>query len=276
MHDFDQGLQARSEIHSLLAEHDVTPSKAYGQNFLADPNIVQKIVRVADVGPGSRVVEIGPGTGALTVALAGAAERVVAFEIDRGLETILLDTVGDRDNVDVRFGDATAIRMSKALDGTGWVLVANLPYNVGTGIVLDVLQFDANVTRLVAMVQLEVAERLVAGPGSKTYGIPSVVTALYGEASIAFRVPPQVFEPAPSVESAVVRIDRIQSDPAAGHAVEMATIAFGQRRKMLRKSLSGVLSVDQIEAAGVDPTARPEQLEPTAFLALAAQGSAMR
>jgi len=266
----DYGLQARSEIRRLLTDHDVRPNKSYGQNFLADPNIVERIVKVAGVDESSSVVEIGPGTGALTVELARRAGRVVAYEIDRTLEGVLDEAVGSLDNVEVRFADAAKTRFSQALGAGEWVMVANLPYNVGTGIVLDVLQYDANIARLVTMVQKEVGHRLTASSGSKIYGIPSVVVGLHGIASIAFSVPPQVFEPAPNVDSVVVTIDRKPASAASERAIEIATVAFGQRRKTLRRSLSGVIDDDSVfAAAGVDPQDRPERLEPEAFVALA-------
>lgn len=266
----DHGLQARSEIRRLLTDHDVQPRKGFGQNFLADPNIVERIVRVAGIDDGSDVVEIGPGTGAMTVELARHGGRVVAYEVDHALEPVLAEALSGADNVELRFADATRLRLSNALAGQGWILVANLPYNVGTGIVLDVLQHDLNVTRLVTMVQKEVAERLVAAPGSKTYGIPSVVVGLHARASIAFTVPPQVFEPQPRVDSAVVVIDRLPAGDNVDLAIELATAAFGQRRKTLRNSLSSVITDDSLFAvAGIDPSDRPERLAPRDFLSLA-------
>ncbi|MCB1247066.1 MAG: 16S rRNA (adenine(1518)-N(6)/adenine(1519)-N(6))-dimethyltransferase RsmA [Acidimicrobiia bacterium] len=266
----DNGFQARSGIRQLLVDHDVRPRKAFGQNFLADPNIVRRIVSVAGLDARSDVVEIGPGTGALTVGLAAVAARVVAYEVDRSLEPVLTEALASVHNVEVRFADARRVRLSKALDAGPWTLVANLPYNVGTGIVLDVLQHDTNITRLVTMVQREVAERLVAGPGTKTYGIPSVVVGLHGEATIAFSVPPQVFEPPPNVDSAVVVIDRVDAPPLANTAIDLAPAAFGQRRKTLRRSLAGVVDDEGFDRAGIDPTDRPERLEPGAFVRLAA------
>lgn len=266
----DFGLQARSDIRELLAEHDHRPQKSFGQNFLADPNIVDRIVRTAGVDETTNVVEIGAGTGALTTALARKAGRVVAYEVDHSLEPILRSTVDHHANVELRFADASRLRFDRALPTGVWTMVANLPYNVGTGIVLDALQHGPMVTRLVVMIQKEVADRLVSGPGSKVYGIPSVIVGLHGDAHTAFTVPPQVFEPAPNVDSAVVVIDRRQADPLAPRAIDIATTAFGQRRKMLRKSLANeLLGVDVLERAGIDPTVRPEDLAPQAFVAIA-------
>ena len=265
-----EGPQGRRAIEALLVEHGHRPNRRYGQNFLTDPNIVRRIVEIAEVG-GRNVVEVGAGTGTLTRALAADAHLVVAYEIDAGLIPILTEALADVRNVDVRLEDVTRIDLAR-LHGTGtWILVGNLPYNVGTGIVLDTLTGVPTVDRLVVTVQFEVAERLVAGPGTKVYGIPSVITALHGTASIAMSVPPQVFEPRPRVESAVVLIDRIEPPPRAERAIAIATAAFGQRRKMLRKSLAEVLEdpVATLEAAGIDPRDRPEDLDPHAYVAIA-------
>lgn len=264
------GPQGRGEIEALLATHGHRPKKQYGQNFLTDPNIVRRIIDVADV-EGRNVVEIGAGTGTVTRALAAAAHHVVTYEIDHGLVPILTDALAEIPNVDVRFDDVTEIDLTGELGSGPWVMVANLPYNVGTGIVLDTLRHIPNVDRLVVMVQREVAERLVAEPGSRTYGIPSVVVGLHSDARIALAVPPQVFQPQPRVDSAVVLIERRDAPERAERAIEIATAAFGQRRKMLRRSLADVFAdpVAVLEVAGVDPTARPEQLDPVTFVAIA-------
>lgn len=266
----DFGLQARSDIRQLLAEHDHRPQKSFGQNFLADPNVVDRIVRTAGVDTSTNVLEIGAGTGALTTALAREANQVIAYEVDHALEPILTATLAGHDNIELRFADASRLRFARALPTGTWTMVANLPYNVGTGIVLDAVQHAPMVERMVVMVQKEVADRFCAGSGSKTYGIPSVIIGLHGAVHTAFTVPAQVFEPAPSVESAVVVINRSEADRFAPRAIEIATVAFGQRRKMLRKSLAGELSsVSVLERAGIDPTERPEALDPTDFLAIA-------
>lgn len=266
----DFGLQARADIRELLAEHDLRPQKSYGQNFLADPNVVDRIVRTAGVDSSTNVLEIGAGTGALTTALAREAKHVVAYEVDHSLEPLLTSTLSHHENVELRFADASRLRFDRALPSGRWTMVANLPYNVGTGIVLDALQEAPMITRLVVMIQKEVADRLTAGPGSKVYGIPSVIVGLHGTSHIAFTVPPQVFEPAPNVESAVVVIDRVSTDACAPRAIEIATSAFGQRRKMLRKSLAHESNLPEALAlAGIDPTDRPEDLAPGSYLDIA-------
>ena len=268
--DLVHGPQGRAEIRQLLASHGHRPNKVYGQNFLTDPNLVRRIVDVANV-TGRDVVEIGAGTGTLTLALADVARRVVAYEVDFGLVPVLTETLGSVSNVDVRFADALDVDLGSDLAAGSWVLVANLPYNVGTGIILDALRSTPRIERIVVTVQSEVAQRLTAEPGSKIYGLPSVVVALHATASIAFTVPPHVFEPQPKVDSSVVVIDRIEPPPHAERAISIAATAFGQRRKMLRRSLAS-LFVDPataIASAGIDPTSRAEQLSAMDYVALA-------
>lgn len=262
--------QTRSEIATLLERHGLAPVHRLGQHFLADPNITRKIVAIAGLGPGDRVVEVGAGTGTLTRAMADVGAHVVAYEIDRGLRPVLEEVTAGLD-VDLRFEDVTAVDFESALDGEGWAMVANLPYNIGTPVVLDALRRAPSIDRFVVMVQREVADRFTAGVGEDAYGLPSVVAGLLTEASFAFRVPPQVFYPAPEVESAVVVMERKEAPDKAGRAIELARAGFGQRRKMLRKSLSKVLDdpVATIEAAGIKPTLRAEDLSPDDYLKLA-------
>ncbi len=265
------GAQGRREVRELLSRHGHRPNKALGQHFLVDPNVVDRIVRTAAVGPGDRVVEVGAGTGTLTRALAATGATVVAFEIDRHLEPVLREALSGV-AVDLRFAEATAATLASALGEGPWVMVANLPYNVGTPLLLDVLRDVPAVSRFVVMVQREVADRLAAGPGSRTYGLPSVVAGLRARVSAAFGVSREVFVPPPDVDSAVVVLDRVEPPPHVGRAETLAAAAFGQRRKMLRRSLATVLpdAVALLEAAGIDPAARPEMLTPEDFVRLAA------
>lgn len=263
--------QARSEVRDLLARHSIRPTKARGQHFLVDPNITRKIVATAELAAGESVVEVGAGTGTLTSTLAEAGHRVVAYEIDRGLEPLLTEVLAGLD-VDLRFADAARVDWGSDLDQGTWVMVANLPYNVGTSIVLDALRGAPDIVRFVVMVQLEVAQRFVAAPGTDAYGLPSVVVGLHGSARLEFTVPPQVFLPPPNVGSAVVRIDRHDAPDGSERAIALAAAGFGQRRKMLRRSLAALLDDpgSVIESAGLDPTARAEDLDPGSWLALAA------
>ena len=263
----------RRQLSALLADHGLAPSQALGQNFVADPNTVRRIARLAEVGPGDHVLEVGAGLGSLTLALADTGAHVTALEVDRDLLPLLAEQVAGRD-VAVVAADATAVDWPEVLAGADrWVVVANLPYNVGTSIVLDLLDQAPTVERLVVMVQREVADRLAAGPGSRTYGIPSVKVAYHATAEVVGKVPPTVFLPPPKVGSALVRIVRrptpaVDADPDL--LFELVRTAFGQRRKMLRRSLADRVSPAAFAAAGVDPQDRPEALGIQAWGRLAA------
>lgn len=246
-----------------MQRHGLDASRALGQNFVVDPNTVRRIARLAAVGPGDRVVEIGPGLGSLTLALVETGASVIAIEVDRfvlpALEEVLTGTA-----VKVLHEDARALDWDEVLDGEQrCVLVANLPYNIATGLVLDLLRDVPRIERMLVMVQAEVAERLTAPAGSRTYGIPSVKLAMWASARIVGRVGPEVFHPRPRVESALVEIRRLD-EPAVtadpGRFVQVVEKAFNQRRKMLRRSLAGVVEPAAFDAAGLDASSRPEQL----------------
>lgn len=258
--------QSPSTITGLLSKHGLAPRKRLGQHFLADGNVIDKMVRTAGVGPADQVVEVGAGTGALTLALARTGAHVVAYEIDRGLEPLLREVMGEQANAEVRFEDAMQA-LPEALDGGPWQLVANLPYNVGTPLVLKLLRTAPQINRFTVMVQSEVADRLVASHGSKLYGVPSVVVRLTSEIHRAFTVPPQVFIPIPNVSSTVVLIERRPGIDAeeVNRAIEVAATAFRHRRKMLRATFD----TGALERAGISPTARPEDLPPERFLEIA-------
>ncbi len=259
----------RAEVQRLLAEAGLRPSRALGQNFVADPNTVRRVARAAGVGPGDRVVEIGAGLGSLTLALAERGASVLAVEIDRRLIPMLRRQV-ETHGVEVREGDALHVDWDALLgppdSGPPWVLVANLPYNIATPLIAELLDDVPAIGRMLVMVQKEVGERLAAAPGDPAYGAVSVKVAYWAAARIVGRVPPTVFVPRPRVESVLVRIDRRPCpavDPAivsAGALFTLVRRGFGQRRKMLRRSLAGVASPDAFECAGVDPAARAEDL----------------
>jgi 16S rRNA (adenine1518-N6/adenine1519-N6)-dimethyltransferase len=195
----------------------------------------------------------------------------VAYEIDTGLVEILREGVGDHPNVEIREDDVAKMDLSADLGEGPWTMVSNLPYNVGTGIVLDALRGAPAIVRFVVMVQQEVADRLLAAPGTRTYGVPSVIVGLHARGRMAFRVSASVFVPPPKVDSAVVELDRIPAPTDAEAAIELAAAAFGQRRKMLRRSLAGVLADPEgaLQAAGIDPTSRAEVLSVDDYVALA-------
>ena len=262
--------QTRSEIARLLETHGLAPIHRLGQHFLADANITRKIVALAEVGPGSQVVEVGAGTGTLTRAIAATGATVLAYEIDEGLRPVLEEVTAGLD-VELRFGDASKMDLAEEFSEGSWAMVANLPYNVGTPLVMDAIREAPAIERFVVMVQREVAERFAATPGSKDYGLPSVVAGIYTTASVAFRVPPQVFYPPPRVESAVVVMVRKPVTDDAEGAVTLARAGFGQRRKMLRRSLASEYDdpVGLLERAKLEPTARAEDLSPEDYLRLA-------
>ncbi len=265
----------RRQVRDLLVGHGLAPSRALGQNFVADPNTVRRIARLAEVGPGDRVVEIGPGLGSLTLALAETGAAVTAVELDRHLLPVLREVV-EPAGVRVVAGDARRLDWDAVLGPGPWVLVANLPYNLATTLVLDVLADVPAIERMLVMVQREVGERLAARPGGRAYGIPSVKLAYWAEAEVVGRVPPTVFVPEPRVESALVRIRR-RPPPAEAAAVDRERLfgvveaGFGQRRKMLRRSLAGLVDAEAFARAGVRPEARAEELDLAAWSRLAAR-----
>jgi 16S rRNA (adenine1518-N6/adenine1519-N6)-dimethyltransferase len=256
-----------ADVRRLLAEHGLAPSRARGQNFVVDPNTVRRIARLAEVGPGDRVVEIGAGLGSLTLALAETGASVTAIEVDGGLVPVLREVV-EPAGVTVVEGDALRLDWSALLGDEaagGWILVANLPYNVATPLIADLLDGVPAIGRMLVMVQREVGERLAAGPGDEAYGAVSVKVAYWAVARMVGRVPPTVFHPVPNVESALVRIDR-RPAPAVGLEVDrdwlfrLVAAGFGQRRKMLRRSLASLVEPAAFAAAGVRPEARAEEL----------------
>ncbi|HEX2196750.1 MAG TPA: 16S rRNA (adenine(1518)-N(6)/adenine(1519)-N(6))-dimethyltransferase RsmA [Actinomycetota bacterium] len=260
-------------LRELLDRHGVRPSKSLGQNFVVDPNTIRKVVSVSGVGPADRVLEIGAGAGSLTLGLAEAAAHVTAVEFDRALHPVLAETLAGLSNVDVVHADATKLDWSAADED---VLVANLPYNVATSLVLDALAGGPSLGTMTVMTQREAGERLAAAPGSKAYGHVSVVVAFYATATIAAPVSRKVFYPEPNVDSVLVRLVRREPPRRdAGRVFSLTRAAFSQRRKTLRSSLSGVAGperlADALRAAGIAPTARPEELGIEEWLALEGQ-----
>ena len=275
-------LLSGADIRALLERAGARPRRSLGQNFVTDPNTVRRIARLADIGPGDRVVEIGAGLGSLTLALAETGAEVLAVETDQRLVPILQEaTSGVADRVTVAHADVRRMNWQRLLSGTGWHLVANLPYNIATSLVLTVLDEVPAVARLLVMCQREAAERLAADPGSGAYGAVSVRVALHADAELAGAVPATVFYPRPEVESALVRITR--RCPATvpdlrAEVSRLVTAAFAHRRQMLRRTLRGVLdNADAtLKAAGIDPTDRPERLGLAAWMRLAEASLATR
>jgi len=253
----------RRDVIDLLDRHGVRPSRALGQNFVVDPNTVRRIVRLALLEPSIPVVEIGPGLGSLTLALTDEGHPVTAVELDRHLLPALAEVTEGRP-VTVVHADAMRLDWETTLAASPrWALVANLPYNVGTSLILELLERVPRIDPMLVMVQSEVGDRLAAAPGTEAYGIPSVKLAYRATARVVGRVPPTVFLPRPRVESALVRITRLPVPAVGADPVLLFSLvdrAFGQRRKMLRRSLADVVPPDAFERAGIDASERPERL----------------
>lgn len=265
------------EIRDLARRHGFSPSKALGQNFVVDQNTIRRIVRLAEIAPTDRVVEIGAGVGTLTLALAGAAASVIAVEIDRKLVPALEEVLGGAGNVELVVADALQVDYRSLLKGDEARLVANLPYNIATPLVAKLLEEVREIADLVIMVQREVAERFVAPPGSRTYGGISVLIAYHCDARLLGKIPSSVFWPVPKVESLLVRLTRRPPPVEVGFSELKPVVraAFGQRRKTLRNSLAAGLElhVSKVEAAirgaGLDPDVRAETLTLEEFAKLA-------
>ena len=273
---------SRNEVRDLLDRYQLGPSRALGQNFLCDQGMVDKIVRLSGVDADSAVLEIGPGLGSLTDGLCRTGAEVVAVEIDRYLIPALRERVGHHEEsgrLTIINRDVRELDWDSVLGDRSWSVVANLPYNIATPLILDLMVEQPQLTRWLVMVQREAGERLVATPGSKIYGIPSVLLAFWAEARVVGSVPAELFFPRPNVESVLVEIRRHQSDDPSvaddglaeySEVAELVRTGFNQRRKMLRKSLAGLVDAGQFEAAGIDGTRRPEELSLAEWRQLAA------
>jgi 16S rRNA (adenine1518-N6/adenine1519-N6)-dimethyltransferase len=255
------------DITELLAQHGLAPRRAFGQNFVSDPNTVRRIARMANVGPNDHVVEIGAGLGSLTLALAETGARITAIEIDHGIAPVLRDVVKDLPNVSVVVGDALELDWNEIIPpGSKAVVVANLPYNVATPLVADLLDAIPQISRFVVMVQKEVALRLASSVGSSDYGAISVKVAYWATARVLGDVPPSVFIPRPKVTSSIIEITRRETPAVGPHIApqqlfKVIRTGFGQRRKMLRRSLAAIATPENFALAGVSPEARPEELD---------------
>lgn len=271
------GLLGPAEIRDLADALDLQPTKKLGQNFVVDGNTVRKIVRAGKVEAGDHVVEVGPGLGSLTLGLLEVGARVTAIEIDKRLAEQLPITVeAMQPGAPLEVIAADALRVD-GVAGEPTRLVANLPYNVSVPVLLHLLQVVPSLRSALVMVQAEVGHRLAAGPGSRVYGSPSVKAAWYGEWSLAGTISRQVFWPVPNVDSVLVGFragERPGTDEERAATFALVDGAFGQRRKMLRQSLADALGSSaaasaRLEAAGVDPTLRGEQLTVADFLRVA-------
>jgi 16S rRNA (adenine1518-N6/adenine1519-N6)-dimethyltransferase len=272
-------LLGAGEIRSLAAELDFRPTKKLGQNFVIDPNTIRKIVAAANLSTTDKVVEIGPGLGSLTLGLLEKVDQLIAIEFDQKLASKLTSTLQQKaPNKSCQILHADAMNVTQ-LDFEPDALVANLPYNISVPVILHFLESFPSISKVLVLVQAEVAARLVAGPGSKTYGSPSAKLAWYGRATSAGVVSRSIFWPVPNVDSALVYFKkRSTALPTALRAEVFRVIdgAFAQRRKTLRQALSAWAgSPDQAEQilvrAAVSPQARGEDLSIDDFIEVAKQ-----
>jgi 16S rRNA (adenine1518-N6/adenine1519-N6)-dimethyltransferase len=268
------GLEALPPLREALAEHGLMARKAFGQHFLLDLNITRKIARLAGFAPGERVIEVGPGPGGLTRALLEAGARVTAIEKDPRFRPLLEDLAeaAAPGALSLVFADALGADEAALLDGEPCQVVSNLPYNVGTALLVKWLTGPWTPLAMTLMFQKEVAQRIVAPAGGSAYGRLAVIAQATCETQVVMEVPARAFTPPPKVESAVVRlIPRAERPPPLrlDALQKLTAAAFGQRRKMLRASLKALGGEPLIEAAGLDPQARAETVDIEGFLRLA-------
>ncbi len=264
----------KSHIRQVLESRGIHPSKSLGQNFLVDPNVARRIVKISGIQDGDRVLEIGAGLGSLTVELAGAGAKVVAVEFDRNLIDILREhTYGQE--VQIVHGDAMKMDFKELLEdfdpaGKSWTMVSNLPYNIATPLVISMLTQVPRIKKMVIMVQKEVAQRFIAKPNTKEYGASTLKIAYFANCKLEASFSPNIFLPVPNIESALVTMERNELLPTLDYKTfsDMVNAGFANRRKMLRTTLSQMLSPFEIESAGVDPSLRGEALNLEHFMAL--------
>lgn len=261
----------RLGVMRLLEAHGLRPDTDLGQHFLLDENLVDLAVRRAEVGPDDVALEIGPGLGVLTVALARSARQIHAIELDRRVAPVLAEVLADAPNVTVHWGDAMRADL-EALDPAPTVVVANLPYNIATPFMVESTWRLPRVTRWCVMTQAEVADRWLAAPGGRLYGAPTVLLGLAARPTFRRAVGREVFVPRPRVDSALVAFERIAPGPPE-EVRALVRAAFAARRKTVANTL-GAAGHDKgevraaLSAMGRDPAARPEALTPSDYLAL--------
>ena len=256
----------KSDLKNIMEKHDLKPSKSLGQNFVVDPNTILKIIRAANIEKHQQILEIGPGLGSLTSQLS-TTSKVVAIELDRYLIPALeevLNHFGERENVEIIHQDAMKIDWKEFFSHRQgiWKMVANLPYNIATPLIVTLLENAPEIQSIFVMVQLEVGERFAASPKSKAYGIPSVKAQYWAETKVLGKVSPNVFLPIPKVDSAILQIIRKPSPPEVNYTnfSRLIQTAFQHRRKMIRKSLSTLIPISNFTIAEISPQSRPEEL----------------
>lgn len=256
-------------VAAILRAHGLSPKKGLGQNFLADPSALDRIVQAAEITPGDSVLEVGPGLGSLTRYLAAVARRVVAVELDGSLLAPLEQVLAGAPNVEIIRGDILDLDPAELIDEPGFLVVANIPYYITSNLIRHLLEARLKPRRLVLTVQREVAGRITAGPGDMSLLALSV--QVYGKPAVAARIPAGAFYPAPKVDSSVVRVDLYPEPLIPAGALDaffrLAKAGFGQKRKTLRNALAAGLSwpgqraADLLQAAGIDPMRRAETLD---------------
>jgi 16S rRNA (adenine1518-N6/adenine1519-N6)-dimethyltransferase len=254
-----------------MNEH--SPRKRFGQHFLHDSRIIERIIRALTPQPDEAIVEIGPGQGALTFPLLARVGRLIAIEIDRDLIPWLRERAGAFGRLEIVEADALTVDLTELAARRTLRLVGNLPYNISTPLLFHVLEHAAVVRDMHFMLQKEVVDRMAAGPGSKVYGRLSVMLQARCEVEPLFDVPPGAFRPPPKVDSAVVRLVPLTREKIAVRAPDaldrVVRAAFAQRRKTLHNALKGVADDAQLQAAGIDPGARAEDVGVAEYIALA-------
>ena len=278
--DKNKMLSNPQETIKVIQENGFTFHKKYGQNFLIDSHVIDKIISVADLDKNSRVLEIGPGIGTLTQYLAEAAGEVVAVEIDDKLIPILSKTLAEYDNVRVIHGDILKQDTEQIFGGKPFKIVANLPYYITTPIIMSLLESGVPAQSITVMIQKEVAERMQSAPGSKNYGALSLAVQYYAEPYLAANVPPNCFMPRPNVGSAVINLKRLETPPVSvkdpSQMFKLIRGAFNQRRKTLANAVANFDGVaysredveKALEAMGLDTRVRGEALTLEQFAAL--------
>lgn len=275
----DKRLYSPSHVKEVLARHGFKFSKALGQNFLIDGNIVRKIVSESNITKDDYVLEIGPGMGTLTEELALNAKKVIAVELDRSLLPILDETLGKYDNVEIIYGDILDIDIEKLIEekceGQSIKVVANLPYYVTTPIIAKLIEEDLNLESITVMVQKEVADRMATGPGSKVYGSLSVFVNFYCDPEIVVKVPKTVFMPQPKIDSSVIKLKLKKDLPDIDKDkfFKVVKAGFSKRRKTILNALSSYgfnMEKDDIrqalESIDISPTERAENLSIEEFI----------
>jgi len=266
-------LETLPPLREALAEHGLMAKKSFGQHFLLDLNITRKIARLAAFAPGDRVIEVGPGPGGLTRALLEAGARVVAVEKDARFQPLLQDLADAADGaLEIVMADALAADEAALAQWAPAAVVSNLPYNVGTPLLIKWLTGPFRPQAMTLMFQKEVALRIVAAAGAEAYGRLAVLAQACAVCELVMEAPARAFTPPPRVDSAVVRLDPRADAPEAARLDALQTVtaaAFGQRRKMLRSSLRALGGEALCRAAGLQPEARAETVSVAGFLALA-------